>query len=144
MTYEKALKEGSVMSSINIGQEILVLRAEKGWTQQQFAEKLKTSQRTIAAWETGDSIPRKTMMVKIAQVFGLPPNYFLNLEASGTIDERVGTDAKISEAEREKNVIEDIENLENLVSSTYQEMNEEKKSQVLEAIQGLLDTIEKK
>ena len=132
------------MSSINIGQEILVLRAEKGWTQQQFAEKLKTSQRTIAAWETGDSIPRKTMMVKIAQVFGLPPNYFLNLEASGTIDERVGTDAKISEAEREKNVIEDIENLENLVSSTYQEMNEEKKSQVLEAIQGLLDTIEKK
>ena len=142
MTYEKALtKEGSVMSSINIGQEILVLRAEKGWTQQQFAEKLKTSQRTIAAWEAGDSIPRKTMMVKIAQVFGLPPNYFLNLEASGTIDERVGTDAKISEAEREKNVIEDIENL---VSSTYQEMNEEKKSQVLEAIQGLLDAIEKK
>lgn len=102
MTYEKALKEGTVMSSINIGQEILVLRAEKGWTQQQFAEKLKTSQRTITAWEVGDSIPRKTMMVKIAQAFGLPPNYFLNLEASGTIDERVGTDAKISEAEREK------------------------------------------
>ena len=126
---------------MNIGQEILVLRAEKGWTQQQFAEKLKTSQRTIAAWEAGDSIPRKTMKVKIAQVFGLPPNHFLDLEVNGVIEEKIGTDPRTNETEREKGVIEDIENI---VSSAYQEIDEEKKSQVIESIQGILNTIEKK
>lgn len=126
---------------MNIGQEILVLRAEKGWTQQQFAEKLKTSQRTIAAWEAGDSIPRKTMKVKIAQAFGLPPNHFLDSEANGLVEERMETDPKTNGNEREKGVIEDIENI---VSSAYQEIDEEKKSQVIESIQGILDAIEKK
>ncbi len=127
------------MSSINIGQKILVLRAEKGWTQQQLAEKLKTSQRTVAAWEAGDSIPRKTMKVKIAQVFGLPPNHFLDSEFNGTIKkiENMIT----NELVRDKDV---IENIENIIASTCQEMDEEKKFQVLEAIQGVLDTIEKK
>lgn len=129
------------MSGMNIGQEILVLRAEKGWTQQQFAEKLKTSQRTVAAWEAGDSIPRKSMMVKIAQVFGLPPNHFLNSAVDDVIEEKIETDAKTSEMMRKKDVIEDIENI---VVSAYQEMDEEKKSQIIDSIQGILNTIEKK
>ena len=128
------------MSGMNIGQEILMLRAKKGWTQQQLAENLKTSQRTIAAWEAGDSVPRKTMKVKIAQVFGLPPNRFLNSEVSGEINERIKTDMKTNETAREKCVIEDIENI---VSSAFQEIDEEKKSQVIESIRGILNTIEK-
>jgi transcriptional regulator with XRE-family HTH domain len=126
---------------MNVGQEILVLRAEKGWTQQQFAEKLKTSQRTIAAWEAGDSVPRKTMKVKIAQVFGLPPNHFLDSETNGLTEERIETDQKTNGTAREKDVMEDIENI---VSSAYQEIDEEKKSQVIESIQGILNTIERK
>ncbi len=128
------------MSGMNIGQEILVLRAEKGWTQQQLAEKLKTSQRTIVAWEAGDSIPRKTMKVKIAQVFGLPPDYFLDQEINGTIDESKKNDSKTIEMAREKDVIEDIENI---VSNAYQEIDEEKKSQIIDSIQGILNTINK-
>ena len=129
------------MSGMNIGQEILLLRAEKGWTQQQFAEKLKTSQRTIATWEAGGSVPRKTMKVKIAQVFGLPPNHFLDSESNGLIEDRIIIDQKNNGTAREKDVIEDIENI---ISSTYREMDEEKKSQVIESIQGILNTIERK
>lgn len=61
----------------DIAQEIIILRAKHGWTQQVLAEKLGTAQRTIAAWESGVSNPRKTMRVRIAQVFGLPENHFL-------------------------------------------------------------------
>ena len=129
------------MGGMNIGQEILVLRAEKGWTQQQFAEKLKTSQRTVAAWEAGDSIPRKSMRVKIAQVVGLPPNHFLNSAVDDVIEERIETDAKTSKMTKKKDVIEDIEHI---VVSAYQEMDEEKKSQIIDSIQGILNTIEKK
>ena len=126
---------------MNIGQEILVLRAEKGWSQQQFAEKLKTSQRTIAAWEAGDSIPRKTMKVKIAQVFGLPPNHFLNAEVNGVTDQSKEMDSKTLEMAPKKHIIEAIENI---VSSAYQEMDEEKKTQIIDSIQGVLNTIERK
>lgn len=63
----------------NIGSQIVILRAGAGWTQQQLAEKLNTSQRTIAAWESGDAVPRKTMQVKIARIFGLPENYFFQM-----------------------------------------------------------------
>lgn len=62
----------------DIAQELIILRANRAWTQQQFAEKIGASQRTVAAWESGDSVPRKTMRVKIAQVFELPDNYFLD------------------------------------------------------------------
>ena len=39
---------------------------------------------------------------------------------------------------------EDLEDIENIVSNAYQEMDEEKKSQIIEAIQGILNTIEEK
>ena len=41
----------------DIAQEIIILRAKHGWTQQMLAEKLGTTQRTIAAWESGVSSP---------------------------------------------------------------------------------------
>lgn len=43
----------------DIAQEIIILRAKHGWTQQMLAEKLGTTQRTIAAWESGVSSPRE-------------------------------------------------------------------------------------
>lgn len=62
----------------DIAQELVILRARESWTQQQLADKLETTQRTVAAWESGASVPRKTMQVRIAQVFGLPENYFFD------------------------------------------------------------------
>ncbi len=60
----------------NIAREIVILRGKFGWTQQQLAEKLNTTQRTVAEWEAG-SIPRKARCVQLAKVFGLPDDYFL-------------------------------------------------------------------
>ncbi len=126
---------------MNIGQEIVVLRAEKGWTQQQFAEQLKTSQRTVAAWESGDSVPRKTMMVKIAQLFGLPPDYFLDSGVGGANGSRNGIAPVISDSASNKVVMEDIGNI---ISNTYHDMDDEKKTQIIEAIQGVLDAVDEK
>lgn len=125
---------------MNIGQEILVLRAEKGWTQKQFADKLKTSQRTIAAWEAGNSIPRKTMMVKIAQVFGLPSNIFLDSEVSKSENERIESNEKNNYKLHKKN---DIKGIESVVLNAYQEMGEENKNQFIETVKEILNNIEK-
>ena len=73
----------------DIAQEIIILRAKNGWTQQMLAEKLGTTQRTTAAWESGVSSPRKTMRVRIAQAFDLPDNYFLERAEGGTTQNQI-------------------------------------------------------
>ena len=89
----------------DIAQEIIILRAKHGWTQQMLAEKLGTTQRTIAAWESGVSSPRKTMRVRIAQAFGLPENYCLERAeeepAQGQIEKIIKQiDGVLSESEQ--------------------------------------------
>lgn len=89
----------------DIAQEIIILRAKNGWTQQMLAEKLGTTQRTIAAWESGVSSPRKTMRVRIAQAFDLPDNYFLERAEGGATQNQIERiieriDGVLSESER--------------------------------------------
>ena len=111
------------MSKIkDIGQEIVILRASVGWTQQQLAEKLETSQRTVVAWETGESIPRKTMQVKIAQIFDLPGNYFFD-----------STDGTVDEAEELVSKIGDV------MYGTENSIPDEKKKMCMDAIQEIMD-----
>ena len=125
---------------MSIGQEILVLRAEKGWTQKQFADKLKTSQRTVVAWEAGKTIPRKTMMVKIAQVFGLPINTFLDSKFNVSEAERI---EKVVRVEKKLQGKGDTEGIEDKALNTYQEMREEKK-RILEVVREFLCNIEER
>ena len=76
------MKRRSPMNK-DISKELVILRARESLTQQQLADKLETSQRTVAAWESGASVPRKTMQVRIAKVFGLPENYFFDAKKDG-------------------------------------------------------------
>lgn len=113
----------------NIGSQIVILRAGAGWTQQQLAEKLNTSQRTIAAWESGDAVPRKTMQVKIARIFGLPENYFFQMP---------------SEAEKEKAEEDEVQKklmqaLDKAAAETGLNMTEVQKSMFMDSLQDVFD-----
>ena len=107
----------------DIAQEIIILRAKNGWTQQMLAEKLGTTQRTIAAWESGVSSPRKTMRVRIAQAFDLPDNYFL---------ERAEGGATQTQIERI------IERIDGVLSESEQFGTEEGKRKILKKFQEVL------
>jgi repressor LexA len=52
-----------------IGDNINALRIHLGLNQQQFAQKIGTSQAAVSAWEVGDTSPRKSTAMKIAKVF---------------------------------------------------------------------------
>lgn len=62
-----------------IAEEIVIRRGIAGLTQKGLAEKLNTTQRTVAAWESGVSIPRRAMQARIAAVLGLPEDYFFSM-----------------------------------------------------------------
>ena len=107
----------------DIAQEIIILRAKNGWTQQMLAEKLGTTQRTIAAWESGVSSPRKTMRVRIAQAFDLPDNYFLDRAEGGATQNQI---------ERI------IERIDGVLSESEQFGTEEEKRKILKKFQEVL------
>ena len=107
----------------DIAQEIIILRAKNGWTQQMLAEKLGTTQRTIAAWESGVSSPRKTMRVRIAQAFDLPDNYFLERAEGGATQNQI---------ERI------IERIDGVLSESEQFGTEEGKLKILKKFQEVL------
>ena len=45
------------------------LRNEKGWTQEQLAEKLNVSGRTISRWETGNNMPDLDMLIEMTDFY---------------------------------------------------------------------------
>lgn len=62
------------MDQIRIGVFLKELRKEKKLTQEQLAEKLNVSSRTVSRWETGSNMPDIGMLVEIAGFFdvGIP------------------------------------------------------------------------
>ena len=52
-------------------------RLDRGWTQQDLAQRLGVKQSTIAKWERRDAVYRKKTRQKLAVVFGLNEERFL-------------------------------------------------------------------
>jgi len=49
-----------------------VLRAERGWSQADLAERLEVSRQSVNAIETGKYDPSLPLAFRIARLFGLP------------------------------------------------------------------------
>ncbi len=57
------------MDQKKIGSFLKELRKEKGLTQEQFAEALGVSGRTVSRWETGSNMPDISLLVSISEFF---------------------------------------------------------------------------
>ena len=56
------------MDQVKIGNFLKKLRKEKGITQEQLAEILNVSGRTVSRWETGNNMPDISILVDIADI----------------------------------------------------------------------------
>ena len=54
-----------------IGKMILECRLEKGMTQAELAEKVGVSDKTISKWEKGNSLPKVSVFVNLADALGI-------------------------------------------------------------------------
>lgn len=59
------------MNQIKIGSFIKELRKEKGLTQEQLAEQLNVSRRTVSRWETGDNLPDLDILIEMADYYDI-------------------------------------------------------------------------
>lgn len=59
------------MDVTKMGKHIIKLRKGKGWTQQQFAERLNVSPQAVSKWECGESVPDIDILDKISVIFSV-------------------------------------------------------------------------
>lgn len=59
------------MDQIKIGNFLKELRKEKALTQEQLAEHFNVSNRTVSRWENGNNIPDISILVELAEFYGV-------------------------------------------------------------------------
>ena len=87
------------MDQIRIGAFFKALRKEKGLTQEQLAEKLAVSGRTVSRWETGSNMPDIGMLVVLADFYGVSIPELINGEKKSENMNQETRDTAIAMAE---------------------------------------------
>ena len=59
------------MAENSMGEFLAALRKSKGYTQQEVADKLGVSNKTVSSWETGASCPDISMLPVLAELYGV-------------------------------------------------------------------------
>ena len=57
--------------------KIMLLRKQKGWSQEQLAEQLGISRQSVSKWESGASVPDLDKIIKLSQIFDVSTDYLL-------------------------------------------------------------------
>ncbi len=57
------------MDQVKIGTFLKELRKEKGLTQEQLAEQMSVSSRTVSRWENGNNMPDISLLVELAEFY---------------------------------------------------------------------------
>lgn len=73
------------MDEKKIGEFLRKLRKEKGLTQEQLAEVLHVSGRTVSRWETGTNMPDLSILIQIAEFYGVEVKEILDGERKSEI-----------------------------------------------------------
>ena len=74
------MKGGNLVNPKEIGAFLKQLRNEKGITQEQLAEILGVSGRTVSRWETGTNLPDLSILVQISEYYNVEIKDILNGE----------------------------------------------------------------
>ena len=113
--YTLLMKGGIKMDQKQIGSFLKELRKEKNITQEQLAEQLNVSGRTVSRWETGNNMPDISLLVEISELYDVSISEIINGERkSENMNEEVKEVAKSMSdyalAEKE-GILKEIRNL---------------------------------
>lgn len=103
------------MDQKKIGNFLKELRKEKNLTQEQLAEKLNVSGRTVSRWETGTNMPDISLLNEIAEFYDVSiPEIISGERKSGTMNNEVKEVAQgLSDyaASEKKEIVKEIRSL---------------------------------
>lgn len=88
---------------ITVGKNIIALRQMHGITQLELAERLNYSDKAVSKWERGESTPDISVLVDIAEIFGVTVDYLVRDKHDK--DERSQNEMRLSPADYKHQVI---------------------------------------
>lgn len=109
------------MDQIKIGKFIAQMRKEKGLTQQQLADILNISNKTVSKWERGNGMPEVSLMLPLCKALGINVNELL-------------TGEKLTDSDYKKKAEENMMDL-------VKEKEESKKKIMLSVVVGIITVI---
>lgn len=77
------------------------LRREKGFSQENLADRLMVSRQSVSKWEAGSAMPEIDKLVAIANIFGVSVDYLIRDDASPAVSEPVSLDSAVVEELKE-------------------------------------------
>jgi transcriptional regulator with XRE-family HTH domain len=106
-------------SDVTLGEKISILRRQRGWTQDELAERVQVHTVQVSRWETGKMRPSRKTLQKIAEVLGV------------TADElRSGEQPLPQELSRDRELVERVQQI--------RELDPEDRAMILRMIDTLL------
>ena len=60
-----------------LADKITSLRKQNGWSQEELAEKMGVSRQSISKWESAQSMPDMTRIIRLSEIFGVTTDYLL-------------------------------------------------------------------
>ena len=107
------------MYECKIAEKLVELRTSKGVTQEDVAQSLSISNKTVSKWENGASMPDLTMVVELAKYYGVTTDTLLGLSE----DRKQSTTEEIRSLfeglDRRESVLKAFETIRALVPSMY-------------------------
>lgn len=70
-----------------LADKIIDLRKKNGWSQEELAEKLDVSRQSISKWESAQSVPDLTRVIRMAELFGVSTDYLLRDDQEALVPE---------------------------------------------------------
>lgn len=83
---------------MTLAEKISLLRRQKGWSQEELAEKMDISRQSVSKWESGQSIPDLDKIIKISNIFAVSTDYLLKEEG----EEEIYADAGLQSEDTEE------------------------------------------
>ena len=107
------------MYECKIAQKLVELRTSKGVTQEDVAQSLSISNKTISKWENGASVPELSMVVELAKYYGVTTDTLLGLSEDKKQSTKEEIRSLFEGLDRRESVLKAFETIRALVPTMY-------------------------
>lgn len=121
--------------NIETANRLYELRKQKGYSQEELADKLGISRQAVSKWERAEASPDTDNLILLAKLYGVSLDELLNIEKSGEYQEE---NPVIEEEVKEESIIEERKEIDlEAKEEEYKEKKNSEKKVLKEVIDGI-------
>lgn len=107
------------MYECNIAEKLVTLRTAKGATQEDVAQCLSVSNKTISKWENGVSLPDLTMLVELSKYYGITTDALLGLSEEKKHSTKEEVCSSFEGLDRKESVLKAFETARSIIPAIF-------------------------